>query len=706
MSRAESTAVRRRQVAPAVGEPANSRAEPLAPTPAQAASRVRAAEQAPAALEVSSRPTGRSLPSYLPLVVLATLVVGVLPIAIVWELRVAGIVTSVWIAPFLAIGLSSALSSAGCALWKRSKGSGDLLFSELLLWGWLGRWRSERQLVNAVDLLGLAQAGRPVKPGEIWPAERQEQLLRQVAETLEAVDRYTRGHSDRVARYAENIARKMGLTAQQIVTIRTAALVHDIGKLRTPPEVLNKPGRLTDEEFAIIKRHPVDGAEIVAGLGDAGLTAIVRHHHERLDGKGYPDGLAGDQIPLGARIIAVADTFDAITSVRPYRPRREHKKALDILSAEEGRQLDRDAVRAFLNCYSGTRTVAVWTIVTSTIQRVLTWVTGEASAATVTTGNLVATTVATVAIGGVAMTGSVIAPAHAHVPAGTPSSHAAERPSSAWPRTGASHPARSALSSRRASPAGPPGSTRRPAHGTTAGSARGLRGASARTAGDRAGVGTSSSNPFRSLRAGSRSATGASAASGAGAASNGTAFPGASGSSAPGAAHGHSSVSGSSRANGRGAGRGSGAVHRSAGAGSQTAGNSGRAGHGPPAGRGPSAGQGPPAGHGPGGDPSPGTAGGMNSGATAGVSPGAGVQNAGSGQGTGVGGQISGAGAPAGGAAPSAGVGPGITPGGLGTGVRAPAGGAQAALGRSAGVDAVSAAASGGGLGSPAATGR
>ena len=271
--------------------------------------------------------------------------------------------------------------------------------------------------MNAVELLGLSQPEQSAKLEGEGSAARLEQLLRQVAEALEAEDRYTRGHSDRVARYAESIARKMGLSAQAVRTIRAAALVHDVGKLRVPLDVLNKPGKLTDEEFALIKRHPVDGAEMVTGLQNDELTAIVRHHHERLDGHGYPDGLFGDQIPLGARIIAVADTFDAITSVRPYRPRREHKQALDILAAEQGHQLDSDAVRAFLACYSGRRTVAVWTIATSLIQRALAWLPGQASAATVTAGNLAAATVATVAIGGVAIAAPVVSHAeaiHAH----------------------------------------------------------------------------------------------------------------------------------------------------------------------------------------------------------------------------------------------------------------------------------------------------
>ena len=154
----------------------------------------------------------------------------------------------------------------------------------------------------------------------------------------------------------------MGLPRAQVARIRTAATVHDVGKVETPDEIVNKPGALSEEEFAVVKRHPVDGARMVAGLKDEELTRIVRHHHERLDGMGYPDGLAGEEIPVGARVIAVADTFDAITSTRPYRAARRHREALELLAAEAGTQLDPDAVRAFRRYYSGLRPVALWAL--------------------------------------------------------------------------------------------------------------------------------------------------------------------------------------------------------------------------------------------------------------------------------------------------------------------------------------------------------
>ena len=224
-------------------------------------------------------------------------------------------------------------------------------------------------------------------------------MLKELAAALEAGDPYVRGHSRRVARYATMIAVRMGLPPEEVDRIRTAAAVHDVGKVRTPIEVLHKPGRLTDEEYAVIKEHPVDGAHLVEALGDDGITAIVRHHHERLDGCGYPSGLSGEEIPLGARIVAVADTFDAITSARPYRSASPHRKALDILSKEAGTQLDADAVRAFRACYTGRRPFALWLTLLGFPQRLSTSL-GNGTTASAVSLSKVMVAASTVAVAG------------------------------------------------------------------------------------------------------------------------------------------------------------------------------------------------------------------------------------------------------------------------------------------------------------------
>jgi putative nucleotidyltransferase with HDIG domain len=184
-------------------------------------------------------------------------------------------------------------------------------------------------------------------------------MLERLSRTLEARDPHTHGHSRRVARQAAALAKRMSLPPEQIARIRTAAVLHDIGKVETPMPILEKVAPLSDQEYEVVKRHVTAGAQMVASLGDPELTAIVRHHHERVDGGGYPDGLAGEEIPLGARIVAVADTFDAVTSTRAYRAAMSHKQALALLDREAGTQLDPDAVRTFRSHYSGVGPVSL-----------------------------------------------------------------------------------------------------------------------------------------------------------------------------------------------------------------------------------------------------------------------------------------------------------------------------------------------------------
>jgi HD-GYP domain-containing protein (c-di-GMP phosphodiesterase class II) len=176
------------------------------------------------------------------------------------------------------------------------------------------------------------------------------QSLLGLANALEAKDPYTHGHSTRVSRLSRQMALRLGLPRESRETIVQAALVHDLGKIGVPEEVLVKRGPLTDEEWRLMRRHPLTGAQIVAPLEFfADGAIIVRHHHERLDGSGYPDGLAGEMIPLGARIVAVADVYDALTSERPYRAALSHREAIDVLQREQGRTLDARFVSLFVD---------------------------------------------------------------------------------------------------------------------------------------------------------------------------------------------------------------------------------------------------------------------------------------------------------------------------------------------------------------------
>lgn len=166
---------------------------------------------------------------------------------------------------------------------------------------------------------------------------------------VEARDPYTHGHSANVAKISEQIGRRLGLRGEALEMLHLSALLHDIGKLGIPDQILLKPGTLTDEEFDIIKEHPLRGVDIASKIGSLrDCVPGIRSHHERLDGSGYPDGLIGDDVPLFARIIAVADCFDAMTSERPYRGPLSVAEVLQTIRSESGSKLDPHAVEALM----------------------------------------------------------------------------------------------------------------------------------------------------------------------------------------------------------------------------------------------------------------------------------------------------------------------------------------------------------------------
>jgi putative nucleotidyltransferase with HDIG domain len=175
------------------------------------------------------------------------------------------------------------------------------------------------------------------------------QSLLGLANALEAKDPYTRGHSERVAALSRRVASALGLAPAVVDVVGQAGLLHDIGKIGVPEAILRKPGPLSPDEWQIMRAHPVIGAQIVAPFEFfEGAARAIRHHHERWDGSGYPDGLAHQAIPLEARIVAVADVFDALTSARPYRGALARDAARAVLVHEAGRTLDETIVAALL----------------------------------------------------------------------------------------------------------------------------------------------------------------------------------------------------------------------------------------------------------------------------------------------------------------------------------------------------------------------
>ncbi len=174
-------------------------------------------------------------------------------------------------------------------------------------------------------------------------------LSKTLALAVDAKDPYTHQHVVRVQRYAVAIAEQMGLDEDQMEGVTTGALLHDIGKIGIPDSVLLKPGRLTDEEFAVIRQHPTMGAKILEPVEFPWpVLPAVKHHHEKWDGSGYPDGLAGGAIPLSARILAVADVYDALTSARAYRGAWPRERAVAEIARCAGSHFDPAVVEAFL----------------------------------------------------------------------------------------------------------------------------------------------------------------------------------------------------------------------------------------------------------------------------------------------------------------------------------------------------------------------
>lgn len=180
--------------------------------------------------------------------------------------------------------------------------------------------------------------------------------VRVLAAAIDARDPYTHGHSARVSAYSIRLGRELGLDKQDLDDLEVACLFHDIGKIKTPDAILRKRNKLGPEEYREMMRHPVDGAAILGKAPSLYKYILpVRHHHERFDGRGYPDGLAGKNIPLLAAIISLTDTYDAMTSDRPYRSARTDEETLEELARCAGTQLDPDLVAAFLRVIESDR---------------------------------------------------------------------------------------------------------------------------------------------------------------------------------------------------------------------------------------------------------------------------------------------------------------------------------------------------------------
>jgi putative nucleotidyltransferase with HDIG domain len=216
----------------------------------------------------------------------------------------------------------------------------------------MGRNQEALQLLNAAHRLFSRLDARVDLVDVTSKTNRLEEtyfaVVRDWGQSIESADSYTFGHCERVAGFAVAVATALSADQGELTTIRMGAYLHDVGKVKVPHQILNKPGRLTDDEFDIIKRHPVWGVELLAAVEFPwNIKPIIRYHHERYDGTGYPDRLKGDEIPLGAQIICIVDVYDALTTTRSYRGALSHEEALARM--EESRHWWRpDVYAAFL----------------------------------------------------------------------------------------------------------------------------------------------------------------------------------------------------------------------------------------------------------------------------------------------------------------------------------------------------------------------
>jgi putative nucleotidyltransferase with HDIG domain len=192
-------------------------------------------------------------------------------------------------------------------------------------------------------------------PAETAVAEAPNRMIEALARAMNARDGFTHAHAQRVQRFAAALAGAANIRDHRLLeALDAAALLHDIGKLGIPDQLLHKPGPLTADEYAQVKQHAVIGADILSAMPFPGpLALIVRHHHENWDGTGYPDGLRGDAIPLGARVLAIVDCYDALTSDRPYRRSLSHERATAMILERRGTMYEPEIADAFLRIVAG-----------------------------------------------------------------------------------------------------------------------------------------------------------------------------------------------------------------------------------------------------------------------------------------------------------------------------------------------------------------
>lgn len=220
-----------------------------------------------------------------------------------------------------------------------------------MLYGVIAQYKSNITVTQTLQQANGAQSQSRIRVGISGS-------MHNLIAATEAKDEYTAGHNYRVAMYGLQLAQAMNLDAEQLRALVRGGLIHDVGKIRVPGEILNKPGKLTPEERSVIEHHPVTGYDMCNYIGFMSEElSVIRHHHEKWDGTGYPDKLKGTEIPLLARILAIADVYDALTSRRAYREPWSHERALQVIVEDSGTHFDPDCVDSFVRLCSGGKLV-------------------------------------------------------------------------------------------------------------------------------------------------------------------------------------------------------------------------------------------------------------------------------------------------------------------------------------------------------------
>jgi HD-GYP domain-containing protein (c-di-GMP phosphodiesterase class II) len=339
--------------------------------------------------------------------VAATAGVVVLPILLVLVLAYIGLPDpQVLVAALACAVISIAIAAIGASMWVRRKESVDVAFGELMLWRFLRRHKAERTIDRSADQLGLGTSWEMQDRVIHLEPDRALDVLHRLTTALEAKDPYTHGHSRRVERHVHRTAMAMGLSTEEIKELRTAAALHDVGKIRIPSRILRKPDSLNHYEESIVREHVHVGAAMVATAASSDVTDAIRSHHERWDGSGYPEGLSQTSIPLYARIIAVADTYDALISARPYKAGVGRRRAIEVLREGAGVHFDPQVVDAFIStlpaALPAVSALLVFVTPERAARRIMSWAHSSA-VGSVSTGAIAAGTAAAVITAGAFM---------------------------------------------------------------------------------------------------------------------------------------------------------------------------------------------------------------------------------------------------------------------------------------------------------------